>query len=189
VTAALEPGHEHADEDQCFPGLRRHACRFFGAAPVTDADAATRPSGDRITLAKGLIREFEGFRSHAYKCPAGTCTVGFGTTGAAVHFGMVISRDTAERWLDRDVRNTAIALEKIVRVPLSEKSWAAILSFAYNVGVGAFEQSTLEFLISQKRFNSAAEQFGRWVHSGDEKLPGLIRRRAAERALFLEGLK
>lgn len=161
---------------------------------MTDAVAATRAAGgDRMTVAVGIIRDFEGLRTTAYRCPAGVCTIGYGHTGDDVHYGLVITRARAEQLLDRDLRGAAAAVERMVKAPLGEKAFGALISWVYNIGEGAASESTLIFLISRGRYAEAAEQFGRWnkekVNGHYEKSAGLSRRRAAERAMFLEGVK
>jgi lysozyme len=154
--------------------------------------AAATPTRDRLSYAREIVEFYEGFRSHAYRCagdPPDRWTVGFGHCAPDVRRGTVVSRATAERLLDADLKHAADGVAAAVKVPLSEKSFGALISFAYNEGVAAFHQSTLCFLISQRRFLSAAEQFGRWTKAGGETLAGLSKRRAAERALFLEGLE
>lgn len=161
---------------------------------MTGADAAARPGGDRLKVAADLIREFEGLRTTAYKCPAGLCTVGYGHTGKDVHYGLVITKARADQLLDRDLRAAAAAVERMVKPGLfGESAYGALISWVFNCGAGAAEDSTLIFLISRGKFQEAAEQFGRWnkskVDGHYEQSAGLSRRRQAERAAFLEGLK
>jgi lysozyme len=155
------------------------------------AAAAAAPLRDRMSYARELVEFYEGFRSHAYRCqgdPPKFWTIGFGHCSRDVYPGMVISRHTAEQFLEADLARTAAGVAAAIDAPLSEKSFGALISFSYNVGLGAFTGSTMNFLISQKKYLSAAEQFKRWRTADGEILPGLIKRRAAERALFLEGL-
>jgi lysozyme len=72
---------------------------------------------------------------------------------------------------------------------LTDKEHAAYLSFTYNLGVGAFSKSTLLKKLNQKEFEAACKELDKWVYAGGKKLNGLVKRRAAEREMCLEGVK
>lgn len=130
-----------------------------------------------------LIKEFEGLSLKAYTCPAGVLTIGFGTT-MGVRPGQVISEAEAEAMLRADVDKFAKGVSEAVKVPLAQHQFDALVAFAYNVGLGAFRTSTMLRLINKGEMASAAAQFARWNRAGQKVLPGLTRRRAAERKLF-----
>ena len=134
-----------------------------------------------------LIKSFEGCRLTSYQDPVGIWTIGYGHTGADVTPNMTIAQDLADAWLAQDLAATAKGVEDSLWRPISQLQFDALCSFAYNVGVGAFKQSTLLRFVDAGNFQAAADQFRLWVHAGSEVLPGLVRRRAAEAALFLEG--
>lgn len=139
----------------------------------------------------GLIQEFEGFIPHAYKCPAGVWTIGYGSTvidGEKVKPTDKVSRDTALQLLTKDCQKIAHELQKLVKVPLSQTEIDALICFIYNIGIGAFSRSTMLKLINDNQKAKAALQFDRWNKAGGKVLPGLIIRRAKERALFAGGL-
>jgi lysozyme len=136
-----------------------------------------------------LIKSFEGCVLKAYPDP-GTggdpWTIGWGTT-RGVKRGMTITQEEADLLLAEDVNGFASQVSRMVRVPLNQNQFDALVSFVYNVGAGAFGNSTLLRLLNEGEYEGAAGQFGRWVHGGNgETLPGLVRRRAAEKALFEE---
>ncbi len=133
-----------------------------------------------------LIRQFEGLRLSAYKCPAGVATIGWGAT-KGVRMGQTITKDEAERMLRDDAQRFADHIAALVKVKLSQHQIDALVSFVYNVGPSAFAGSTMLRLINQGLYADAARQFQRWNKAGGEVLPGLIRRRAAERDLFMGG--
>lgn len=133
-----------------------------------------------------LIKEYEGFRAHAYKCPAGVWTIGFGTT-KNVQPGDKITKREAERRLREDLHRFQVCVTKAVNVPLSQGQYDALVSLCYNIGEGAFRKSTLLKLLNQRRYDAACAQFDRWVKAGGRTLPGLQRRRDAEQALFRSG--
>lgn len=131
-----------------------------------------------------LIKSHEGFRSDAYLCPAGVWTIGYGHTGD-VEEGQSVTEEEAEELLLQDVAFAEDAVNSLVEVELSQQMFDALVCFVYNVGVGAFEQSTLLRFLNQGQMEEAAEQFLRWNKAGGKELTGLTRRREAERDLFL----
>lgn len=134
--------------------------------------------------AKRIIKEFEGLKLNAYLCPAGVWTIGFGHT-KGIKQGMKIDQATADRLLDIDIVDVARSIRKLVKVDLNDNQAQALVSFIFNVGAGAFEKSTLLRKLNQKDYAGASDEFGKWVYAKGKKLPGLIRRRKAERELFV----
>lgn len=130
-----------------------------------------------------LIKQFEGLKLSAYICPAGVPTIGYGTT-KGVRMGDTITAAEAERMLAQDVEKFAKGVREAVKVPLEQHEFDALVSFAYNVGLGAFRTSTLLRLLNAGDKEAAAKQFDRWNKAGGKPLAGLTRRRAAERKLF-----
>ena len=130
-----------------------------------------------------LIKEFEGLRLKAYKCPGGVWTIGYGHT-AGVKPGMVISEAQAEEYLTADL----IASEKYLnnlRLAINQNQFDALISFIYNVGTGNFSRSTLLRKVrANPQDNSIMDEFLRWVYSKGRVLPGLQRRRLAEMKLY-----
>lgn len=145
-----------------------------------------------VAPALKIIREFEGCKLEAYKCPAGVWTIGWGTTrlmDAPVRGGDKISQALADELLQNEVENL-FGPGVLHLLPLA-KQWkpeqvAAIVSFSYNLGLGALEESTLRkrLLAGEEPCKVVREELPRWVHAGEAVLAGLERRRAAEVALF-----
>lgn len=131
-----------------------------------------------------LIKRFEGVRYRAYQDAVGVWTIGYGHTSTA-RPGMTISPTQAEELLRQDVERFEAAVERLVRVPLTQSEFDALVSFTFNVGEGALRSSTLLRLLHAGSIQAAADQFLRWTHAGGRELAGLVRRREAERALFL----
>ena len=149
---------------------------------------------DASTAAVDLVIRFEGRRLAAYKDPSGVPTIGFGTTvypdGDRVRLGDAISASEAREYLAFDCARFARGVSALVAgLGLSQNQFDALVSFTYNVGLGAFEDSTMLKLLRRKKFRAAADEFPRWdkatVKGVKKVLPGLVKRRAAERALFL----
>jgi len=132
-----------------------------------------------------LIKRFEGCRLSAYKCPAGILTIGYGHTGSDVHPGMTITQNEADMLLKMDLVIHCNNVNNLVKVPLTQNQFDALVSFDFNVGYGALKTSTLLRLLNNKDYKGASEQFGRWVWGGGRILPGLVNRRKAEKELFI----
>jgi len=139
------------------------------------------------TSQKGLdlIKSFEGLRLSAYKCPADVWTIGYGTT-AGVKQGQTITKERADELLREDVARFEAQVLRLVKVPLTQGQFDALTSFVYNLGAGNLGNSTLLRLLNAGDYKGAAAQFDRWNKAGGKVLAGLVRRRAAERALFEE---
>ena len=132
-----------------------------------------------------LIKKFEGCSLKAYKCPAGIWTIGYGHT-SGVKEGQTITKKEAEAYLKQDLTTFETFVSNLVTVAINQNQFDALVSFCYNLGPGNLRSSTLLKRINAGDFNGAAEQFDRWVYAGGKKLPGLVKRRAAEKALFLQ---
>ena len=135
-----------------------------------------------MTKAAEFIKGFEGFSPTPYLCPAGVLTIGYGHTGTDVVHGMYITREQADTMLDADLTRFAQQMYKFVKVPLNDNQEAALLSFVYNLGVGALEMSTLLKRLNEGNYDLAADEFLKWVYAKDpvdgrqRELPGLITR-------------
>lgn len=133
-----------------------------------------------------LIKHFEGCRLEAYPDP-GTggvpWTIGYGST-EGVRPGMVITQDEANLRLQNDVRGFADKVNGMVVTELQQCQFDALVSFAFNLGAGNLRNSTLLKLVNADKFKEAAEEFPRWVRAAGKILPGLVKRREAERKLF-----
>ena len=132
-----------------------------------------------------LIKQFEGFSPQPYLCPAGKWTVGY---GHLIHPGEDYSEGldeaSAEGLLRKDTASTERAVCHLVKVVLTQGQFDALVSFAYNVGVGAFSTSNLLKSLNLSLFGAAAAEFPRWCHVGGKPMAGLLKRRLAERAMF-----
>ena len=132
-----------------------------------------------------LTKSFEGLRLEAYQDCAGNWTIGYGHTGPTVSAGQSITEAEAEELLQGDLAEAVACVNHAVRAVISQCQSDAMVDFCYNAGRGNFVQSTLVRKVNSGDFQGAAAQFGLWVHAGGEVVPGLLRRRNAEAALFL----
>ncbi len=131
-----------------------------------------------------LIKKYEGFSPIAYLCPANVWTIGYGHTGG-VQQGDVITSEDAEELLKLDVAKFGQWVLKLIKVPLNQKEFDALVSFTFNLGAGALQRSTLRMKLNRGEYEEAADEFLKWVRAGGKVMPGLINRRNAERSLFL----
>lgn len=138
-----------------------------------------------------LIKQSEGCKLVAYKCPAGVWTIGYGWThavdGKPIAPGMTISKAKADKLLREGVQPFEEAVNKAANVPLNQGQYDALVSFTYNLGAGALRSSTLLRKLNAGDYPGAANEFPKWVKAGGKIQKGLVTRRAAEREMFLNG--
>lgn len=150
-----------------------------------------------LDLAADLCRRFEGFKAKPYLCPAGIPTIGYGSTyyadGQKVTLGdPPISEPDARELLVRELMHTFAPgvirqCPGLLALALSSGDWGklnAIVDFAYNLGVGRLQTSTLRRKINAQDWEGAREQLMVWTRGGGRVLPGLVKRREAEKALM-----
>lgn len=133
-----------------------------------------------------IIKYFEGFRSKAYKCPAGVWTIGYGHTKNVKPADTVTESEASELLL-RDVLVCEDVVNRIVTKTLNQGQYDACIDFIFNLGAGNFKKSTLLKKINAGDFTGASKEFGKWIYAGGKKLTGLVRRRAAEELMFTLG--
>lgn len=132
----------------------------------------------------GMIKTFEGLRLRAYKCTAGKWTIGYGHT-AGVKEGDIITQAQADMFLRNDLAWSEDCVNNSVKVELKQPMYDALVSLVFNIGAGAFEKSTILRKLNEKNYIGAADEFGRWVHSGGKVVNGLIERRKKEKDMFI----
>lgn len=138
-----------------------------------------------------LIKRFEGFQAAPYLCPAGVPTIGYGSTrwddGRPVTLqDQPVTEQEATRLLLLTLPQFERGVTGLVTVELTQNQFDALVSFAYNLGLGNLGNSTLLKRVNARDFLGASDEFPRWVRSAGKILPGLVARREAERKLFLE---
>lgn len=134
------------------------------------------------TTVKNKIKEYEGLRLTAYRCPAGILTIGYGHTGPDVTPGKTITQAQADSLLDKDIERFERQLNATIgTVNLRQCQYDALLSFAYNVGISNLSSSTLLRKVKSNPDNPAIrDEFARWIYTKGKPLPGLVRRRKWE---------
>jgi lysozyme len=136
--------------------------------------------------AANFVAQFEGLALTAYRCPANVLTIGYGHTGSDVYEGRQITKDEALDLLADDLRKHFDAIKRMITVEVTENQCIALLSFAFNVGATNFQRSSVRKNLNRGAPLQAAESFLLWNRAGGKVLPGLTRRRNAERRLFLK---
>lgn len=138
-----------------------------------------------------LIKRFEGRALRKYVCPAGYWTIGYGHLIKKQEMSLFeegITAMRAESLLREDLYPVEKHVLQLIACPLSDNQYAALISFAFNLGSGALQSSTLRSKLNRKSgpdYRSAADEFPKWIYGGGKRLKGLETRRAAERMLFL----
>ena len=136
-----------------------------------------------------LIKKFEGLRLESYLCPAGVPTIGYGHT-EGVKLGQKITEDKANQLLADDFLKFETDVASFVKVPIKENQLDALVSFAFNLGINNLRNSTLLKKLNRWDYAGAATEFDKWVFAKvngvSTKLNGLVKRRAAEKELFLQ---
>lgn len=129
-----------------------------------------------------LIKKWEGLRTKAYRDVAGIWTIGYGHTSAAgspkVTSGLVITEKQAEEILKQDLVKFETQVSSLVKVPLNDNQFAALVSFHYNTG--ALGKSTLLKKVNSKDFKAVPGEFLKWVNAGGKFVKGLENRRKDE---------
>lgn len=154
---------------------------------TTRKELAAKIGAGAVALALPVVLLYEGTVLRSYRDPANIVTACTGHTGPDVKMGQRYTRAQCEELLYRDLSSHADALN-CIRVPLTDHQRAAFVSFAFNVGTGAFCKSTLVRKANAGDITGACAELSRWVMADGRELPGLVKRRAAERALCERGL-
>lgn len=132
-----------------------------------------------------LIKRFEGLRLKAYYCPANVLTIGYGHTGSDVYEGQALTELEAEQLLINDLVNFSQGVKDRLAIFVNQYQFDALVSFAYNVGLGAFERSTLLKKVNANKLDYGIKhEFKKWVYANGSKLKGLEIRREAEADLY-----
>lgn len=146
----------------------------------------------KLDKALALIKESEGLRFRAYQDEKGIWTLGYGTVirpdGSKVKEGDTCTQEQADAWLEQNVAKVAERVHDLCfPVELNENEFNALVSFVYNIGIGAFKRSTMLAMIHNSKYSSSdiAAEFLRWTKIGGKESKGLKNRREKERALFL----
>ena len=192
--AAHGPFTSQCPENDPLLGLVSYAMSYGASATgAPQAPAVAPPGKRRVNKATvDLVKHFEGLFTLAYLCPAGVPTIGYGHTETVTGHDVGrkhITEQEAEALLESDLNEFAAGVDHAVIVPTNENQFGALVSFAFNLGIGSLTNSTLLRKLVARDATGASKEFARWryaqVNGVATELPGLVRRREAERALFM----
>lgn len=143
-----------------------------------------------VEMVEALAKPFEGLSLKAYHDPVGFPTQGYGRLLSRVKWEPLskypdITKEQAHEWLVQDIRMAIRSSQRLCPGIETPQQLAAVADFVFNCGAGNLEISTLRRRINRGDFAGAADEFLKWVYAQGVKLPGLVRRRKAERDLFL----
>lgn len=146
------------------------------------------------------IKQDEGVRSRPYQCPALLWTIGVGHVIDPQHakvpladrkqlpipagWDRVLSNDEIDDILRKDLARFEAGVLRLIKVPLTQGQFDALVSFSFNVGLGNLQNSTLRMKVNREDYEGAAEQFLVWTKAGGRVLPGLVKRRTHEKEMF-----
>ena len=145
--------------------------------------------GGALGILLVIVPYFEGTEMQSYQDAVGIWTVCTGHTGADVTPGMTVTPERCQAFLKTDLGVALNAVDRSVDVEIPETTRAALGSFVFNVGAGAFQRSTLLRLLNAGNIVAACNQLPRWVYANGKRLRGLVKRRADERELCLMGVQ
>lgn len=140
-----------------------------------------------LSIATAVVSYYEGYEPTAYRDPVGIATICYGHTATA-RMGQTLSQAECTDLLQADLGTAFAAVDRRAQVDLPPPTRAALASFVYNVGEGNFARSTLLRKLNAGDLRGACHELSRWVYAGGRKLNGLVKRRATERKLCLEGI-
>lgn len=140
-------------------------------------------SAGATAIALTVISHFEGVRYEPYEDVGGLLTVCYGHTGKDIIPNKVYSKDECNELLESDFQRTKQQVDKLVKVPTDDYTKAALYSFAFNVGTGAFAKSTMLKKLNAGDQYGACEELKKWVYAGGKVWRGLVNRREAEAAI------
>ena len=140
---------------------------------------------------KSLIKSFEGLKLTAYKCSANKDTIGYGNTfyedGTPVKPGDKITKERAESLFELIAAEFEAKVRPLIKANLTENQYSALVSFAYNAGIGNLQKSTLLRKVNANSNDpSIRAEFMKWNKAGGKVLNGLTRRRQAEADLYFK---
>ncbi|WP_110709193.1 lysozyme [Salinicola sp. CR57] len=148
--------------------------------------------GIALSLSINVVKHYEGTELEAYPDPAGIPTICTGHTGPTVALNQTRTQQECDDLLAGDLGTAFDAIDQNVspeiNATMPPTRRAALASFVFNVGVGAFQRSTLLEQLNAGNTRAACDQLNRWVYASGRKLPGLVKRRATEHELCLAGL-
>lgn len=152
--------------------------------PKSQESPKEQPKLEASDSIKLFIMNWEKFRSVAYKpTPGDVWTIGYGSTDG-VKEGDVCTLEQAEIWLNNEVNLITGKLAKLIKVPVTQNQFDALVSLTYNIGISAFKNSTLLKVLNKGEYDKVPNEMRRWIYQGNNMLQGLLNRRNAEIEIY-----
>lgn len=153
------------------------------------AKALALAGAGAITIAVSMVKPLEGYEPIPYYDVVGVLTVCYGHTGPDIVEGKTYTKQECEELLEKDLAKVKRGIDPLIKPALPEATKAALYSFTYNVGIGAFSRSTLLKKLNAGHITGACEELRRWVYAGGKKWKGLMTRRDIEEEVCKFALK
>lgn len=161
----------------------------MGMSPSLRNKLIAAAGGGALAIAAALLPALEGTEYKPYQDTGGVWTVCNGITGSDVTPGKIYSQADCDALLQKHLRVYAQAVERSVKVPLNHYQKAALISFSFNIGVSAFERSSVLRNLNAGRYKQACDGLRDWVYVNKTKIQGLVNRREVEREICNWGAK
>lgn len=170
----------------------RSIANLFRVTPAAAAEVAGPPkvpmkAGAWLAICLTMVAGFEGLYTHAYKDPVGVVTICFGVTNVdrKVKMGDTATKDECYQMLAEDLPKYNAMVHRVIRVSMPPHREAAMTSFVYNVGEGNLKKSSVAKELNAGHVQKGCDALKLWDKAGGRVLPGLTKRRAAERVYCL----
>ncbi len=142
-------------------------------------------AGGLMALTVAMVTDFEGYEAKPYRDVVGVLTVCYGHTGADIIPTKTYTKAECDALLEKDLAIVAKAVNPLIKVNIPDYTRAALYSFTYNVGTGAFSRSTLLKKLNAGDRTGACNELKRWIYAGGVQWKGLMTRREVEKAVCL----
>lgn len=137
-------------------------------------------------LGLAIVKRYEGMSRHAYKCPAGYWTIGYGhRVKPSERFNEPLTDKSMDQLLESDLSEACKAVQRLIKVPVRDNQFSALVSFTFNLGSGCLQRSVLRARLNRSEYKEAGQAFMFYVRASGRVLKGLLNRRHDEMMLFM----
>lgn len=137
-------------------------------------------------LGLAIVKRYEGMSRHAYKCPAGYWTIGYGhRVKPSERFNEPLTDKSMDQLLESDLSEACKAVQRLIKVPVRDNQFSALVSFTFNLGSGCLQRSVLRARLNRSEYKEAGQAFMLYVRASGRVLKGLLNRRHDEMMLFM----
>lgn len=137
-------------------------------------------------LGWAIVKRYEGMSRHAYRCPAGYLTIGYGhRVKPGEQFNEPLTNEAIDHLLETDLIEVCRAVQRLIKVPVRDNQFSALVSFTFNLGSGCLQRSVLRARLNRGEYKEAGQAFMLYVRASGRVLKGLLNRRHDEMMLFM----